>query len=319
MMTKPLIISLLWLFFSSSSALSRTLVDRLAAEVDGIPITYNEVMDKVNKGARVLVSPYPAEENAPPYEVALRDLINTQLVMKKAVELDIEFTEEEIMKRIQENMQEQNLTMDQLIDLLKKEGVNFDDYRRDFKTQLIFSRLMGIFIFPQVQYTEKELETFYMRTNGITADNVKVDLQQIFLPVDAATLKAKTALANSIIKKLDDGLSFADAVKQFSEPTDAASKGGAMPTVALKDLSGPFREALTPLEKGQHTKPIVTESGIYIFYVADKNLAKNEDFAKKRQELEYKFREEKAARQLNKWLAEQQLRSRIKIIADKAS
>ena len=81
---------------SSSAVEGEVLVDRIVAVVDGHPILYSSVMDKVDKGPLVVVSEYPAEETSPPYERALQDAINFQLVMAKAKDLEIDVRDDEV-------------------------------------------------------------------------------------------------------------------------------------------------------------------------------------------------------------------------------
>jgi parvulin-like peptidyl-prolyl isomerase len=306
------------LSFLSTSAMARTLVDRLVAEVDDTPITYVEVLDKAHL-QNVIVSTYPATENSSPFDAALQDLINTELVLAKAAELGIEFSDERTTQRINEIMQEQNLTMDQLVQVLREQGTTYEQYFKDAKMRFLVGQFIGGFIVPQVNFTEKELETYYMKTSGIKEENVKVTLRQILLTANADNIEAKKAQANDVINKLNGGLAFDQAVQQFSEAPDAKATAGLMPSLALSDLSQEFRQAIAPLEVGQFTQPIVTGFGVFIFYVENKEIGENEDFAKNRQELEYRFRQEKAFKQLDKWLAGERNKSNIRVLTGKES
>ena len=89
------LVILLFLFYRSVAFSNEILLDRLAAEVNGQPIFYSEVMDKVKRGPLITVSPYPSKESDPQFDIALNDMINIQLLKLKSKELDIEVTDEE--------------------------------------------------------------------------------------------------------------------------------------------------------------------------------------------------------------------------------
>jgi parvulin-like peptidyl-prolyl isomerase len=307
--------------FLSTIAASRTLLDRLAAEVNGQPITYQEVVSKAKRGGNVNISSYPAVEGkSTPYELALQDMINTELVVQKAEELEIEISDEEVSEKIKEMMTEQNLTMEGLQEYLKGEGIPFDEYQSDFKVQLMFRRFIGRYIYPQISSTQKEIEFYYMKNSGASNENIVVTLRHIFIavsPDDPDSVKeGKKQLVDTIMGKLKAGTNFEQAVQLYSEAPDAKQTKGLMGTVSLKDLVPEFREAIAPVGKDQFTEPVFSSNGVHIFFVVDKTLAENDDFNKVKGDIEQKLRQEKSIKQVNKWLADQRSKAKIKVFSD---
>jgi hypothetical protein len=60
---------------------AEVLIDRVLGSVDGQPFLYSEVAAKVQSGPLVVVSEYPATEQSTPFEKALQDTINFQLII----------------------------------------------------------------------------------------------------------------------------------------------------------------------------------------------------------------------------------------------
>ncbi len=321
--TKAFVVGLflaLGVFSSSLHAEQETLIDRLAAEVNGEPIAYSEVMDKVTNGPLVEVAPYPAKENDPPFDVALQDLINRKLIMQKAQEYEIEVTDEELDQEIKNFLEKRHLTEDGLKAAIAQQGLTMEQYRRDFRNQIILSQFQGRVILPSVKITDKDIEIYYLKTSGNTAENLKLQLRQIFVRLDPSSSetvkKGKEELVKTIQQKLKDGMAFGEAVKIYSDDTQGRENGGLMPLIYLKDMATPFQKAIEALKEGESSEGIKTPQGYYIFFLQNKSFAGNTEYAGKKRELEMQLRQEEVGRQTMRWLSDERKRSKIKIVSD---
>ncbi|MES2745796.1 MAG: SurA N-terminal domain-containing protein, partial [Bdellovibrionota bacterium] len=128
---------------TSQLGLSAEVIDRLVAEVNGSAVTLSEAKTKVDKGPLIEVSAFPAKEQDPPLQVAIQDLINKKLILQKADELEIEVTEAAVQEEIDRFMKGRNLNKDQLNQALAEQGMSYDQYREDFKTQMIMNQFQG--------------------------------------------------------------------------------------------------------------------------------------------------------------------------------
>ena len=82
---------------------------------------------------------------------------------------------------------------------------------------------------------------------------------------DEAEEKAKKE-AEDIIKKLDDGESFADLAKEYSDDSGTASNGGKL-TVTYGDVVDEFWDAVSKLKNKTYTEePVKSEYGYHIIY-----------------------------------------------------
>ncbi len=311
-----LIISAAWLSLPAMAA--EVLVDRVLGSVNGQPFLYSEVASKVQIGPLVTVSEFPATEQSPPFEQAMQDIINFQLVQQKAKELDLDVSDDELEAEIGEFLSGKGLDKRGLQTFLAKENKSYEDYKQDFRNQIILGRFQRRVIAPLIKVTDKDLETAYLKRSGAASDLVELILRQIVIQIPEGSgqviAEAKRALALEARSKIEAGVSFADAVKLYSDDREKANNGGLMGGVRLKDLTPAIRKEIERLDVGGVTAPIEIGSSFLIFKVEDRKVTLGKDMQKKKIELEAEIRSAELASQTRRWLAEQRQRSKIDVI-----
>lgn len=300
------------------AAESEVLVDRVAGTVDGRPVLYSDIQQKVLKGPLVVVSDYPADESSPPFDRALQDALNYQIVLEKAKEMDIDVRDEEVDSEIASFLGTRGLSRDGLLEHLKQENMTYEDYRRDFRDQMILRRFQGRVIGPMVKVTDKDVETYYLKKVGTGADLVELVLRQILIAVPQGASEdvslAKQKLAREVHQKLTGGMVFVDAVKVYSDEVSARDKAGSMAPVRAKDLASVIRVEVENLEPGQFSMPVRTALGYHIFLLEERRFSGGSDFREQKAQLEAELRGQELADQTKRWLIEQRQRSKIEII-----
>lgn len=302
----------------SFNAYGEELIDRVVAEVNGDPITYSEVQDKVRKKVSVEVSPFPAGPNDSEFTIALQDSINLKLIMQKAEELDLEITDESLEAEIDRFIKRRNLTRSSLKQALANEGMSYAQYKKDWRKQMLISQFQGREILPSVKVTDRDVEIFYLQETGASGESLKLTLRQLLVKVPSESSKsikdAKKAVVDRVYKELKDGLDFVKAVKIYSDSESGRSNGGRMPPVLLKDLAPSFQKSVADLEEKQFTAPVSIGSSYYFFYLEKKEFAGSDEFRRAKPQLEARLRQEQIAEQTMKWIQDQRRRSEIKVI-----
>src|SRR5690606_4826509 len=155
--------------------------------------------------------------------------------MTKAKELEIDVRDEEVESEIKSFLESRELTREQLQGHLDSQGMSYDEYKADFKDQMILRRFQGRVIAPLVKITDKDVETYYLKKSGGSSDLVELKLRQILIAVAATAapevIEAKRRLAQEVHQKLTDGMEFLDAVKIYSDDQNARETGGLMAAV----------------------------------------------------------------------------------------
>lgn len=304
--------------FLSQYGFAAELIDRLAAEVNGSAITLSEAKAKVDKGPLIEVSPFPAKESDPPLQVAIQDLINKKLIMQKAEELEIEVTDAQVTEEIERFMKGRNLTKDQLNDALAEQGMTYDQYREDFKTQMIMNQFQGREILPQIKISDRDVQLYYLRHSGSAAENVRLVLRQLQISLTpdavASVKEGKRSLVDKAYQELEGGMPFEQVVKIYSDNDEARKNGGLMSPLYVKDLAPLFQSAVKDLDEGKYSKPIETPVGYFIFYVDKKEFSGSDEYKKQKPQLEGALRQEEMGRLLSRWIEGQRKKSDIKVL-----
>jgi parvulin-like peptidyl-prolyl isomerase len=308
-------------FVAFAQGNGEVLIDRVLAVVNGRPIFYSDIRRKIETGPLVVVSEYPAGKDATNQVKALNDAINFELVMGAAKDLDIEVTDSDLDQEINRYLDEQKISKDKLPELLRNEGETIENYRRDFRNQMVLRRFQRKVIAPLIKVTDKDIETYYLSQAGVQVnDMVEVSLKQITIKIDASMSKdlaaAKRSLANDIYGKLKNGLDFNDAMGLYSDDPSAKSTDQKPLVIKLKDLSSTLKTSIEPLKAGEFTSPITTGNGITIFQVVERKIGENREFASKKQKIEQELRMHELGTQTGRWLSEQHQRVTIKRMDD---
>tara|TARA_B100001094_G_C18181066_1_gene800939 strand:- start:1629 stop:2576 length:948 start_codon:yes stop_codon:yes gene_type:complete len=313
-----MVVLLCGFFIQGHSANAKELVDRLIAEVNGDPIVQSEVDRKLSKGPLIQVSAFPEKESSSKKAIALADLINFNLIMQKADELNIEITDETLDQQIGAFLAQKNLSIEGLKPALRQQGISMQQYRKDFRNQLILNEFYRNIISPRIKITDKELEILYLQQSGSSAETIKLHLSQIQIniPSDAphAIIKGKKDLSDEVYQRLKDGLPFKEAVNIYSTNQRSKDKAGKMPSLFLKDLAPSFRKEISNLQEEEFTRPIKAGNTFYIFKLDRKSFTGSDEFNTQKPALTNRLRAIEMQRQIQKWLEDQRRTSRIRVI-----
>lgn len=317
--TTSTLILLIASWFSAASVFANpVLVDRLLAEVNGEAILLSEILEKIEKGPLVAVSPFPVEDEDDQFGMALQDSINFKLIMQRSDELGIAVDDDRLNEEIDRFLVRRELTRSQLVQALAEQGMTYDQYREDFRNQMVLNQFQGREILPAINVTDRDVELFYLSQIGNSSENVRLVLRQLLIQVDQSASesvrKGKVALLGRVQQELSDGMDFEKAVRVYSDHRSSRDNGGLMAPLYLRDMAPVFQEAVANLDEGDVSQPVETPMGYYIFYLERKEFAANEDFMRVKPQVESQLRQEEVIRQTIQWLEDQRRRSDIRII-----
>ncbi|HGE71208.1 TPA: hypothetical protein ENX78_10260, partial [Candidatus Poribacteria bacterium] len=117
-----------------------------------------------------------------------------------------------------------------------------------------------------------ETEEGYYILKLDSKDNNIIKVRLIFIMFDASDLAQKEAQnkAEDILTGLTEGKSFEEYVKLYSDDKETKDKGGDLGWKVFQDLDLLFKSTVRTLNKGEISRPIVGDSGVYILKVQDK-------------------------------------------------
>jgi peptidyl-prolyl cis-trans isomerase SurA len=209
----------------------------------------------------------------------LRNLIDQQLWLSKGKELGIN-GETELINRLNEIRKQYNLdSMDDLEKSAKEQGVSFEDFKANIRSQIITQLVMRQEVGKLVKFTPGEAQRYFEQHKQEYAQQESVTLAEILVstgtpapsvmqPENPAVLAAALAKANDIEAKLHAGGDFSQLARNFSDGTTAA-QGGDLGQYKRGQLAKVLEDKTFALKTGEYTEPIRTRQGYVILKVVE--------------------------------------------------
>ncbi|WP_164981285.1 peptidylprolyl isomerase [Silvibacterium dinghuense] len=205
----------------------------------------------------------------------LRDLIDRQLLLSKAKELDIT-GETELVKRLDEMRKQNNLpTLEALQKAAEDQGVSWEDFKQSIRNQIIAQQVIRQEVGQHVNVTPSELQAYYNDHKQDFEQPEQVQVSEILIstanPDDAAQVAAAQKKTDDLYNQLKNGGDFAALAKADSGGPTAAQGGelGEFKRGALFPSSKDLEDKVFALQSGQFTEPIRTRQGFAILKVTE--------------------------------------------------
>ena len=296
------------------------LIDRVAAVVNDDIILLSE-LDQALAPVRMQLEKagYPEVERNIILEnqkkIAIKGLIDQKLTDQQIKKYGISVSDEQVDNSIERIKAVNNMTDADLKRVLEMEGLSYDAYRKQIKTQMLQSRLINIEVKSKIVVTDQDIQAYYDANHAQYAGQTKYHLRQLLLrvdsPLDAERERVRRQM-ETIEKQLKNGASFVELAKAHSQAATAAD-GGDLGFFEARLLAAPIREALSVLKAGQFTSIVETEQGYQIFYVEEIS-STGRSLEQASQEIEDKLVAEAREKRFQAWLEELRQRAHIEIL-----
>ncbi len=260
---------------TSSQSKSGQIVNRIAATVNGRPITSSEVRARLSPYMRELMVLYPQQgprftaELVKAKKQVLSELIDRELVLSefetKGYQMPEDQVEDEINRRI---LSQFNGKRDAFLDSLRKSGMSFGEYRDSVRKEITVAAMRSSRYERDIPPTPDEIRAEYEASKAdyrdITQDSIRYE--KIFIPSyddDDPTVspEQRFELAREVARKIERGeLSFAEAARTYSRDRHAED-GGKWPYIKRCDLAVEFANVVFSLEQGKLMGPLMDQSG----------------------------------------------------------
>ena len=241
------------------------------AAVNGRKIYRSEV-DKYYANQTAGSDQQPSGEQAVSLRLSiLNELIETEILMRRAEKLGLLATDEEVDRKLNEI--KSPYTAEEFQKRLDEKKITLDDFKRDLRRSLTRDKVLNKEITSRINITDQDVNNYYNAHKAefnlvepqyhlaeimVTgAPNPQVhNLQNSKAQSDADARKKIQMIAN----RLDSGDDFATLAMSYSEDPDTSTNGGDLgmrPESALKSAEpSSLRDAVMKLKPGQYT-PII--------------------------------------------------------------
>ncbi len=243
-------------------------IDSIVAVVNDEIITRQELAARVDFAFRQLRQ---QGTPPPPREVIERQLlerlIGDRVQMQHARNIGMRVDDAELDKALARIAAENKLTPAQLRATLERDGVPFDKFREDIRSEITLARLREREVAQKIVITESEIDNFIQNQQAQPGrgDEFNVSHVLVSVPENASPeqLQARRARAEQALAQLKGGADFRQVAAAFSDAPEAL-QGGLLGWRESERLPTLFLEALRPLQAGQLTELLRSPNGFHI-------------------------------------------------------
>ena len=240
-------------------------VDRVIAVVNGEAILASELqtslaIQSLTKGNSRDIS--DAEKNA-----VLEKMIDEKILAQRAKILNIAVDSETVLKIVADIAKNQELTVDQLRNKLKNNGISFEDFKLKLETDLLLSRLRDKELDQKLYVSDTEAKNFLSTEVEFNLSSGEIAIRHLKVPFDDETGKESSSkVAQKILSLLinNENNNFVEDRKfegyEFEEW--GWKKYDRIPEIFLNHIIS--------LEPGNYSNVIESKSGFHILYVVDR-------------------------------------------------
>jgi peptidyl-prolyl cis-trans isomerase SurA len=241
---------------------------RIAAVVNDDIVSTQDLRDRLRLAILFSGLPSDVETQRRIAPQVLRRMIDERLQLQEGRRLGVTVQRQEVMGAVQNAASANNMTPNQLLGFLAEQGVDPAAFERQIEAELTWLRLVQRQFGDRVVVTDQQVDlALDVASSG---GQVEVLLAEIVLPIyDPAETEAVLAEADDLRAAIAEGGDFAAIARQVSA-SGSRNDGGDLGWVPINAVQASLRPVLEELAPGQVSEPVITPSGVQLFFVRDR-------------------------------------------------
>ena len=248
------------------------LADRIVAVVNDEIVTLRELEERIR-----IVTGQLRRQNVP---LPPDDVLQTQVLERVIVDrAQVQFAREnairiddvQLDRAVARIAEENRMSAVQFRDVLEKDGIPFNRFREDIRTEILINRLRQSEVDGRVVISEGEIDNFLAQNKpSDTAQELNLGHILVRVPENASPeqIEARRKRAQEALAQIKGGADFAQVSVSFSEAPEALT-GGALGFRAQEKLPQLFVDAIAGLPKGGVSEPVKSANGFHILKLID--------------------------------------------------
>ena len=284
-------------------------VDGIAAIVNGNVITISQVRALSAPREKQLRTQFTGQELEKQLkatrELALKDLIDRQLVIeafkKEKYEIPDHFVEERMHEIIRENFGGDRNTF---IKTLEAQNYTLGEFKQKEMEQMIVQAMRSHNVKTKNIISPTKVDDYYRKHRDQFTSKETIKLRMIMIPgqKDTATAPAQKALAEEVLGRLASGAEFDRTAQVYSEDS-TRDNGGDWGWIERKTLAEPLEKFAFNMPVGRVSNIIDYAGNYYILKVEDKQGGTTKSLNEVRSDIEKKLVQEEAQQIQERWIA----------------
>lgn len=293
---------------STAAAAAAEVVDRIVAVVNDDIITLTELNEALAPFIRKIEAEGFTEEKKEKIIFNLKTdmlerMIDRKLTDQEVRRYNIQVSEIEVDRAIEQFKKAQSITQDDLLTALEQDGLTFEEYRERVKKELVRPKLINYAVKSKIIITDEEIKAFYDAHADDFQGTKKYHLRNI--------IHTDRAVMDRVLEKLNNGGSFSVLAMKYSLGKNA-QEGGELGKFEMEVLSADIQAAVKGRAKGEHTPVISTDQGYQIFYIEDIVMDGKKPFEEASDQIFQLLYNQESEKKFTQWLEELKQKAHIK-------
>ncbi|MFO1499928.1 MAG: peptidylprolyl isomerase [Verrucomicrobiota bacterium] len=292
----------------------------IVARVNDTVITFKEVLTAIASELEFLERRYGDRPDLFEQKArelrgnAIRDLVERQLILHEfktgGYNLPDSYIEDQIAKDTRNYGNRLTLTK-----TLQAQGLTFENYRQKVRERVILSAMVDHFIPRDPVISPFKIETYYKENQEKFKLEDQVKLRMIVITNRGSDNAISKSMAQEILAKLDEGASFAEMAKVYSQGSQSAD-GGDWGWVEKSVLRQDLADVAFALKPGQRSGVVERADGCYLMLVEDAKTAHIKPLSEVRADIETILKNTETKRLHDKWIEKLKAKSFVQYFPD---
>jgi parvulin-like peptidyl-prolyl isomerase len=297
------------------------LVDGVAAIINDEIITITDVRDamalEAEQVAQQLSGVARDEQLKVLFKRTLTSLVDVQLQLARARQLNLKVTDEDVNRQIETLKQQNQLVDEQFLQLLKSRGLTLEAYKKQVHEGLLVAKTVNAEVRSRLTVLDSELQEAYKAkqqqykvAGGQTVSHILFLFPPFPTEADEQRLRTK---AEGVLQQIRSGGNFAALARQYSDGPSAETNG-LLGTFQPGELLPGFEEAVAQLQPGQISDVVRTRVGFHIIRLEARQAGGSRPFEEVQEELKSDILRDKTERKYLEWLESLRQQAYVKIL-----
>ena len=296
-------------------------LDGIAAVVNEEIITIGEVREamafEVEQLTRIYRGDELRERISAVYKQTLKNLTDIQLQLVRARELQMAVSNEETDRQIDALKEQNQISDEQLEQLLKSRGMTLDTYRQQIREGLLVTKVVNAEVRSRLIILDSDLQKAYKeRQESYRIPGTQTVSHILFLLAERSSdeeVARRRVEADGVLQAIREGGDFAALAREHSEGP-SAERGGLLGTFKADELLPGFDEATADLQPGEVSDVVRTRVGLHIIRLEDRQMDSFRPLEDVREELQNELLRDRTEAKYQEWLDALRLQAYVKIL-----
>ncbi|WP_397534752.1 peptidylprolyl isomerase [Roseateles sp.] len=243
-------------------------VDHIAAVVNQDVVAASEVQQRIERLREEVRRRGDVLDMGALRKQALESLIEERVLVTHAREFGTRVDDAELDRVVGNVAQQNRLTMDELMERLKAEGMDYRRFRENLRDQIMSERVREREVQGRIRVTDGEIDKYLEAQRAKISDNPQLNIAQVLVSVpegaSESVLAERRARAEAALARIKAGEDFAKVAREISEDGNKAA-GGMIGLRQADRLPDEFVNVVRPLKDGEVSQQLLrTGAGFHV-------------------------------------------------------